>query len=71
VVYSRAACHLCDEMIVALRDRGLTAEVVDVDSDPELVRRFGLRVPVLVADDEEVCHYHLDAVRLDRLLMSQ
>lgn len=68
VVFSRAACHLCDEMIDALRARGLSPEVIDVDGDPELARCHGHRVPVLVIDDEEVCHYRVDATRLDRAL---
>ena len=71
VVFSRPACHLCDDMIAALRERGLDAEVIDVDGDPELARRHGTRVPVLFVDDEEVCHYHLDAARLNRVLQGQ
>jgi hypothetical protein len=55
-------------MISALRARGLSPEVIDVDGDPELVRRHGHRVPVLVIDDEELCHYRLDSTRLDRAL---
>lgn len=67
-VYSRAGCHLCDDMLSGLRERGLSPEIVDVDSDPELTRCYGLRVPVLVIGDEEICHFHLDADRLDRVL---
>lgn len=40
-------------------------EVVDVDSDATLATRYGERVPVLVADGEEICHYHLDPIALD------
>ena len=40
-------------------------EVVDVDSNTELATRYGERVPVLVADEEEICHYHLDRIALD------
>ena len=40
-------------------------EVVDIDSNAELVTRYGERVPVLVADGEEICHYHLDPIALD------
>ncbi len=71
VVFSRAGCHLCDEMIAALRGRGLEVRVVDVDSDPELARGHGLRVPVLEIDGEEVCHFRLDPARLDRVLEGQ
>lgn len=58
---SRSYCHLCDEMIAGLR--GLRAGfrfrlgIVDFDNDPELNRRFGTRVPVLVHEGRESCHY--------------
>jgi len=43
-------------------------EVWDVDADPELTRRFGLNVPVLLLDETVVCRHHLDANELKRLL---
>lgn len=71
-VYSRRQCHLCDQMLVELRpllsghDVGL--EVVDVDTDDGLRSRYGHKVPVLVADDEELCHFQLIPERVRRLL---
>ena len=63
-VYSRAYCHLCDDMIAGLRalqaGRRFAIEVVDVDSDADLERRFGELVPVLMHDGKALCHYHLD-----------
>ncbi len=35
-------------------------EVVDVDADPELKRRHGLDVPVLLLDGTVVCRHRLD-----------
>jgi hypothetical protein len=43
-------------------------DVVDVDSDPELVRRYGLNVPVLLLDGVPICRHRLDADELLRLL---
>ena len=43
-------------------------EVVDVDADPELTRRYGLNVPVLLLDGTVVCRHRLDADELRRLL---
>jgi len=63
-LYSRNYCHLCEEMISALR--GLQAglhfelEIVDVDSAPELERRYGEKVPVLACGGDEICHYRLE-----------
>ena len=43
-------------------------EVVDVDADPELRRRHGLEVPVLLLDGTVVCRQRLDHAELTRLL---
>jgi len=43
-------------------------EVVDVDSDPQLQRRHGLNVPVLLLDGSVVCRHRLDPGELTRLL---
>lgn len=63
----RSWCHLCDDMLAALKPladaAGLTVDVVDVDSDPVLEARWGELVPVLLAvEGHELCHYHLDEV---------
>jgi predicted thioredoxin/glutaredoxin len=42
--------------------------IVDVDADPELTRRYGLNVPVLLLDGTVVCRHRLDADELQRLL---
>jgi hypothetical protein len=38
--------------------------IVDVDGDPDLAIRYGLRVPVLAAGDDVLCEGVLDADRL-------
>jgi len=43
-------------------------EVVDVDADPQLKRRHGLEVPVLLLDGTVVCRHRLDREELTRLL---
>lgn len=68
-LYGRVYCHLCHDMETALNtllqkfesDRAWSVELIDVDEDAALEQRFGERVPVLVADDKELCHYFLDA----------
>jgi len=73
-LYSRRACPLCDDMVLdlemAARGREIHVDVVDVDTDPALVDRYGLKVPVLCHDDTEVCHGQLDAAALNRYLHS-
>ncbi|MGH8752147.1 MAG: glutaredoxin family protein [Burkholderiales bacterium] len=67
---SREYCHLCEEMIVALRElearRGdFEFEIVNIDEHPQLEERYGERVPVLLLGDKEICHYHLNPAALD------
>lgn len=67
-LYSRSYCHLCDDMLAALRaletgSRRFDIDVIDVDADPALVERFDELVPVLYGADlsaPELCHYFLD-----------
>jgi thioredoxin-like negative regulator of GroEL len=76
VLYSRNWCHLCEDMLGALRacmarqGQAYTVDVVDVDADPALVARFDELVPVLFADgaESELCHYFLDEAALLRHL---
>lgn len=73
VVLSREGCGLCHEMLVALADLERAGsipavKIVDVDSDPDLARQFGLKVPVLLLDGSVVCHYTLNSKELLRLV---
>jgi glutaredoxin len=64
IVLSREWCHLCHELVDALlplaAELGWTVQVIDVDQHPELEARWDELVPVVLAGDTELCHYHLD-----------
>jgi hypothetical protein len=69
----REGCGLCEEMLADLETLARTLklppiDVVDVDSDPELTRRYGLNIPVLLLDGTLVCRHRLDSDELARLL---
>ena len=56
-VYSRPGCHLCDEALAGLAvltaDRvDVDVEVVDIDRDDELLKRYLERIPVVAIGDE-------------------
>jgi len=73
VCISREGCGLCDEMLHELAELERThsippVTVVDVDSDPELTRQYGLKVPVLLLDGSVICHYTLNSQELLRLV---
>ena len=70
---TRAECELCERLVgelAALHERFPipTVDLVDVDSDPVLSRRWGHKVPVLLLDGALVCGPRLDAPELLRLL---
>jgi len=70
---TRAECGLCEELLLelqALRARYPLPELelADVDADPGLLRRWGLKVPVLLLDGTLVCQQRLDTPELLRLL---
>ena len=46
-------------------------DLIDVDADPQLRRRHGLDVPVLLLDGLVVCRHRLDADELRRLLTAR
>jgi hypothetical protein len=76
ILYSRSWCHLCDDMLHALRVLAGDAtriDVIDVDGDPALVERYDELVPVLIGcrpgqSPEQLCHYHLDEPAVRRFL---
>jgi len=45
--YTREDCHLCEQVLSMLQRVGLSWQSVDIDRDPELVEKYGIRVPVL------------------------
>ena len=66
---------MCDVMKDELETMGLaqkdTITMVDIDKDPDLAKRFNDLVPVLFANDIEICHYKLNKKRLLSLLWSE
>ena len=69
----RRDCPLCEEMLAELKALARSVslpplETLDVDADPQLQRRHGLDVPVLLLDGTVVCRHRLDRAELGRLL---
>jgi hypothetical protein len=69
----REECGLCEEFLAALQAAHVLLPLPpitlqDVDADPELRRRHGLDVPVLLLGGQRVCAHRLDLAELRRLL---
>lgn len=71
---AREDCDLCDAVEAELAAYGQSCDIafdvewVDVDSSPELVSQFGDKVPVLLLNAEELCHYFFDPERVEAAL---
>jgi len=69
----RTDCGLCDEMLAEVTALGRQyplpgMALADVDADPQLQQRWGLKVPVLLLDGTLVCSGRLQSRELLRLL---
>jgi Glutaredoxin-like domain (DUF836) len=66
VLYARSGCHLCDEARVVIMGVRASApfafafEEVDIETDEALVRDYGVRIPVVAVDGEELFEYTVD-----------
>ncbi len=63
ILYTRAGCHLCDEVKAVLararRRADFTLREVDIDSDPALVAEYNDQVPVVAINGRKAFKYHL------------
>ena len=68
VLYARPGCHLCDDARAVIEAARATVvfefEEVDIESDDALVREYGLRIPVVAVDGEELFEISVDETAL-------
>jgi len=71
-LYTRPACALCDHLVLALETMRARYRFeytkVDVDDDTALTERYGLRVPVLLENDTEICSGDCDPATVEAYL---
>lgn len=71
VVYSREGCHLCDDAKAVLAEYAEYLpgiEEVDIETDPELVSKFGEQIPVVEIDGKVRFRGRVDELLLRRLI---
>lgn len=69
-LYSRRGCHLCEEAHGLLQSCGLSPEVIDIDTRPELLANYNTCVPVVVVDGKVRFRGRVNPMLLQRLLKS-
>ena len=75
-IYSKPGCHLCDEMKSLVhrvmsrqsKDPAITVDEIDISSDPVLLDRYGLEIPVLMIDGKKVAKYRVSEEELTRMI---
>jgi len=74
-IYSRPGCHLCDEMKAVVKQVGATVPLaldeIDISTDPELERVYGLEIPVLFVAGKKVAKYRVGEQELRRILATK
>jgi glutaredoxin len=72
VLYTRPGCHLCDEaraVLLAERERTpFDLDEIDIETSDDLIRNYGVRIPVVVIDGEEAFEYTIDPEELAALV---
>ena len=73
MLYTRPACHLCDEAREAILGlRGVVPpfelDEVNIDEDDGLLARYLERIPVVLVDGEVVCELELELDSLRAVL---
>jgi glutaredoxin len=64
---TRHGCHLCQEAEELLTQSGVEASLLDVDADPELLRLYDFRVPVLLRDGRIVAEGVIGSTDVEEL----
>jgi glutaredoxin len=68
VLYTRKGCHLCDDALVTLTNHGVQPVIVDIDTNPELQKRFTECVPVVEFDGRVRFRGRVSPILLRRML---
>jgi glutaredoxin len=65
-LFSSPGCHLCEQAADIIDYVGVTFEVVDISSNIELVRLYGIRIPVLKRSDGPELGWPFDTLDVER-----
>src|SRR5262245_66448786 len=75
-IYSRPGCHLCDDAKRIIMESRLesgagadfTLEEINIDSDPDLIAKFGNDIPVVFINGVKVFKHRVDPAEFRRKL---
>ena len=65
VIYSKPGCHLCEEAKAAIQAAGCegqyTLAEINIETDPDLRRRYRYDIPVITFDGVEAFRHRVSA----------
>ena len=70
ILYHTSGCHLCEkarDLLWPLLSSGLQLTEIDIGDSDSLIERYGIRIPVVVYQGQEL-GWPFDLVSLQRLL---
>ncbi len=75
LLYGKKECCLCDEAMDLLTRVSISLpfdlEKRDISGNPELLEKFGLKIPVIFVDGVEVFKYRVNEARLRSMLTTE
>ena len=74
-IYTRDGCHLCEQVtgsLYMLQDElCLSLHFIDIDEDPELVKKYNADVPVVMHDNTVLFRHFFDETLLRQALIHE
>jgi len=71
-IYSRPGCHLCDDAKAVIEQfrsvYPMDLQTINVETNPELERRYGYDIPVVLINGREAFRHRVDRSELERKL---
>ena len=65
-LYMSPGCHLCEQAEEMLDYLGLAFNAVDISRDVDLIRIYGVRIPVLQRSDKSELGWPFDTLDIER-----
>ena len=72
-LYTTLGCHLCEKalsMIPHLKSIGIatTVEAIEIADSDEMIKRYGIRIPVIAREDDKEIDWPFSISDLERFL---
>ena len=65
-LYTSPGCHLCEQAEEILDYLGVSFSAIDISSDVNLVRKYGVRIPVVQREDGAELGWSFDSLDVER-----